>query len=315
MTRGAGANALHWSPVGDGSAPPVREISSVVLKRVADDDLALPALPWVLAAAAAELSESPFSPANFAKAMEADPIMVARLLRRANSAPYSDGTAVHTSTAASARLGARIVRIFVDDSGSHKMIVSRDPLINRARQQVWEHCVAVALVARDLAGFVFGLGHDEVAQAAYTGGLLHDLGKPVVAALLLDSEQRLLSSGVNGWLDVSQWVEEVRGSHSSVGRLLAAKWGIPTPIRQCIAEPYSYDPWKPYSLNNVVTLANALVENMGIDVGEPQDANAMELALLEGPKLLGFPQANIEWASRDLRTRVAVHMGNWRDPL
>jgi putative nucleotidyltransferase with HDIG domain len=297
--------------VGESSAPPVGEISSVVLKRVADDDLALPALPWVLAAAAEALSECPFSPTNFAKAMESDPIMVARLLRRSNSAPYSDGTAVYTSAAATSRLGARIVRIFLDDSGSHKMIVSRDPLINHARQQVWEHCVAVALVARDLAGFVFGLGHDEVAHAAYTGGLLHDLGKPVVAALLLDSEDRLQKAGVDRWLNAADWSEVVRGCHSTVGRLLAVKWGIPTTIRHCIAEPYSYDPWKPYALSNFVTLANALVEQMGIDVGQPQDANAMQLALIEGPKLLGFPPSNVEWASRDLRTRVAAQLGSW----
>ncbi|MDX2023142.1 MAG: HDOD domain-containing protein [Deltaproteobacteria bacterium] len=297
--------------MGEGSAPPIGQISSVVLKRVTEDDLALPALPWVLRAAAEALSESPFAPHKVATALEPDPLCVARLIRKANSAAYSAGAAVCTPQDAVARLGPRSARIFLDDSGVDRPILSRNADINANRQRVWEHCVAVALVAQDLAGFVFGLGHGEVTKAAYTGGLLHDLGKPVVAALLLDSERRLAGAGVDRWLDAGDWGKVVMGSHATVGRLLAVKWGMPTIIRHCIAEPYAYDPWKPYAVSNFVTLANAVVERIGLDVGTPLDPVAMEMALSEGPKLLGFPEANIAWASRDLDARVAAHMGAW----
>lgn len=293
-----------------GAAPDVEQIRSIVLKRVADDALSLPALPWALRACADALSESPFLPESLARAMEPDPLMVARLIRRANSAPYSDGTAVFTARDAAARLGARIVRIFLDDAGTDRFILSRTAQINEARQRVWEHCVAVALVARDLTSFALGWGND-VVQAAYTGGLIHDLGKPIVAALLLDSEKTLLNSGMDRWLDAADWVHLVTGCHATVGRLLAVKWGLPTSLRHCIAEPYAYDPWKPYAISNFVTLANAIVEHAGLDVDAPQDPVAMQLALHEGPKLLGFPEANIAWAGRDLQSRVSAHIGSW----
>ena len=64
-----------------------------------------------------------------------------------------------------------------------------------------------------------------------------------------------------------------------------------------------------------MTTWHALVEHMGMDVGQPQDANAMELALLQGSRLLGFPQAHIEWACRDISSRGADHIGHWRIPF
>jgi len=49
-----------------------------------------------------------------------------------------------------------------------------------ANRKIWDHSVAVARLARDLASYV---GRRD-ADAYYLAGLLHDIGKPVVAAML-----------------------------------------------------------------------------------------------------------------------------------
>lgn len=295
--------------VDDASDALVAELSRVVLKRVSDDDLTLPGLPWVLRRAASALGESPFDPDAVGRAIESDPLAVARLLRVANSPSYSDGTAVLTIAGALKRLGARIVRIVIDDAGCERLVVSRNDGINRARRRIWEHAVAVALVARDLAGFAGGL-HGDLAESAFVGGLLHDLGKPVMACLLLDSERRLLRTGLHRWLPEDDWVRVIRGGQTTVGRLMAVKWGFPSPIRHCIAEPYAYDPWKPHAISNFVCLANALVERSGLDMG-PIDEAVLGPVLQEGTRLLGVPESSLAWAGRDLEQRVLAFMGEW----
>ena len=65
------------------------------------------------------------------------------------------------------------------------MFISRDPFIRQQFQGIWEHCLGVAHVARELAART-GLKAD----TAYLAGLFHDIGKPVVAALLLDLERQ-----------------------------------------------------------------------------------------------------------------------------
>lgn len=299
-----------WA-VGEGQEPLTAQVGGAILKRVAEDDLVLPALPWVLRAAAHRLGESPFQAAAVGEAIAPDVLAVARLLRVANSSAYSDGTAVTAVVPALERLGARIVRIFLDDAGCDRMLASREPQINPARQRAWEHGVAVGLVARDLAGFASNLGHGTVAESAYLGGLLHDLGKPVVAALLIDSEHRLASAGLKRWLSVDQWRAVVMGTHATVGRLLAVKWGFPAAIRQCIAETYSFDRWTPYAISNFVCVANALVEKAGFDLGPPADEAAMNLVLSDGPKLLGISASHLDRACRDLEARVANLVGRW----
>lgn len=310
---GVDASQDYNGGVSGGAEALSAQVGGAVLKRVTEDDLVLPSLPWILRRAAAALGESPYAPAAVAAAVEPDPLAVARLMRVANSAPYSDGTAVHDITGALERLGPRIVRIFIDDAGCDRLILSRDPHINEKRRRSWEHGIAVALVARELAGLVCGPGRGELAPSAYVGGLLHDLGKPVMAALLLDSERRLASAGLPRWLDAEEWAKLVHANHATVGRLLAVKWGFPTSLRQCIADPYALDRWKPYATKNIVCLANALVERAGFDLAAPADPAAMHRVLGESPALMNLTDEQLARVACDLPERVARHVGAW-DP-
>lgn len=305
---------LYNGVVVEGPEPLIAQVSGVVLKRVTEDDLVLPALPWVLKAAARALGESPFAAGAVARALEPEPLAVARLMRMANGSVYSDGTPVTSITMALERLGPRTARIFLDDAGCDRMVGSRDPAINEGRQRAWEHGVAVGLVAQDLAALVFGERTTPLAESAYVGGLLHDLGKPVMAALLVDAERRLISLGLDRWIAAADWKKLVHGSHATVGRLLAVKWNFPTTLRQCVAEPYALDRWKPYAVHNFVCLANALVEQVGFDVIPAVDPAALDDVRAQAATLMGFTPEQLHRACQDLSARVSAHVGDW-EPL
>src|SRR6185503_16437383 len=81
------------------------------------------------------------------------------------------------------------LRTFLIEASARKVFESRDARIAEASRGVWEHSLAVAIMARDVAAFA-NCGAPEF---GYLGGLLHDVGKPIVAAMLLEAEKSILA--------------------------------------------------------------------------------------------------------------------------
>ena len=81
-------------------------------------------------------------------------------------------------------LGFRSIKNVLLTNISRQIFVSHDPRINSTISALWEHS-AVGLLARNVAGIS---GCRDV-EPAYIAGLLHDVGKIVVAAYLLSSNE------------------------------------------------------------------------------------------------------------------------------
>ena len=87
----------------------------------------------------------------------------------------------------------------------------------------WRHSLACAAVAEDLAA-ASSLDKD----SAYTGALLHDIGRLALAVMHPDPYSQLFQ-GMTGTADVVlQRERELFGvDHCEAGRLLTASWGLP----------------------------------------------------------------------------------------
>jgi HD-like signal output (HDOD) protein len=97
-----------------------------------------------------------------------------------------------------ARLGIKTLVTLLQELAAEQVFTSRDPVIRNTFRGIWEHCLGVAHLSRDLAGMVKGM----VPDTAYLAGLFHDIGKPVVAAMLLEAE-RAAANGSSTWLSVT----------------------------------------------------------------------------------------------------------------
>jgi len=265
----------------------VEQLKKIVIQRVADDDVPLPSLPQVLMNSLKELRKEEFDLAKVTEFLEADPLVTARVLRLANSAAYAARQPTVTIAGAVGRVGGLALRPFLTELAAEQVFASKNSEINKACRGLWQHSVATAMVARELAGKVFRLGHGEIAESAYMAGLLHDIGKPILAAVLLDAEKRLLGVKSATWLSAESWLNLLGSAHRSVGLLVAALWDMPLMVRLGISNITEFDRREPYAVGNFVRLANGLTKRASIYVG-PFDENQVDALIAQGQELLGF---------------------------
>ncbi len=232
-----------------------QELQAILLKKIQADQLVLPTLPPVATKALEVLRDQDAGPKEAAAVVEKDPVLAARVLRAATSAAFAAGTAKINLREAIARIGTRALKNILVEASAQQVFVSRNPTINNTMRALWEHSVAVAGLARDVLALVGGTD----SESAYLAGLLHDVGKPVVATMLLEIERQLTEVHQRNWLDTGEWLDVVSKVHRPIGVALAEKWQLPGAIAATIRDSGEFNREDRQSLSNAVCFANALV--------------------------------------------------------
>jgi HD-like signal output (HDOD) protein len=184
------------NPVADRLA---QEAQTILEKRIAENQLNLPTPPGVVMKTMALLRDPSFTPKDAASLIERDAALAARILRAANAVPGNMEKA-RSLPQAMARLGVDRLRAALNEASGQRLFESRDQRIVDAAKGVSEHALGVAILSRDVAALC---GVEET-EAAYLAGLLHDVGKPVVAWLLLEAEKSVVGTRTNVWIEPLQ---------------------------------------------------------------------------------------------------------------
>jgi putative nucleotidyltransferase with HDIG domain len=273
------------------------KMRDIISKRLQSDSLKLPSLPEVAVKCLQLAHDNEVTFASLGRVIERDPFIATRVLRMANS-PFYGGLARITSIdGAVARLGIKTLVTLLQELAAEQVFMSRDPVIRNTFRGIWEHCLGVAHLSRDIAGMLKGV----VPDTAYLAGLFHDIGKPVVAAMLLEAER---AAGNNTWLSGGVWRRVVDECHRDVGAIIAFRWYLPREVATAVAELDWYDLKRGRaSAANVVRLANALCQREGLDV---KAANPEELSriVVQGRQVLGVTDSQLEAATTGLVQRV-----------
>jgi len=137
-----------------------------------------------------ELSRNPrVSIDQLTRAIKQDHAISLKVLRLANSAVYTRGEPVDSVQKAIMRIGMQqisqaVMNIAVVESFGESV----DPRLNAP--QFWEHSIATGLIAAEIAR---SLGEkDDAVDAAFTMGLLHDVGRVVYADTLGEQYIRVM---------------------------------------------------------------------------------------------------------------------------
>jgi putative nucleotidyltransferase with HDIG domain len=277
-----------------------RELKGILLKRIQSDQLVVPTIPAIVQKAQEVLREGEATAAKrAAEILEQDPFLAARALRIAAGAKGGGGAKKTTLSEALTKLGPRGVKQLLVEATAQKVFVSRDAAIANALRRIWEHSVAVATLARD----VLALSGQPDSDAAYLAGLLHDIGKPVVASILLEAERQTTELYNRPWIDCEEWVAAVGSTHRAVGLALAEKWQFPEGILRCLQENLDYDNADRNSLVNAVCFANALAKKCEIYVG-PFDAEDVDAIVMIGRSLIGVNDEVLKTLTKGLKDRV-----------
>jgi serine/threonine-protein kinase len=277
------------------------KLRQIIAQRIAANRLTVPAMPVVALRCLEIMRDANAEFAEIATTIEKDPLIASRLLRIVNSPAYGSREAISSVKRAVARLGLQPLKLLLIEMSAREVFMSRNPRIRDSFRGIWEHCLAVGMLARDIASTLHS-GVD--GEMAYLGGLFHDVGKPVTGALLLEAERSLIDDLDEPFMSDSLWMKVVDSSHRDVGAALAESWHLSPTVAETIADLTSYDEEAgAASCRNVVRYANALTKREGLYVGEV-DVDTVLGVIADGRTLLGIDEPAEQRLIGGLRERV-----------
>ncbi len=173
---------------------------------------------------------------NIATIISDDINMTAKLLQIVNSAYYGLAHHITEPREAVAYLGLNAVRDVVVANEMLRAFESVSPPVQALVDELHEHAIAVAHLAREL------MTNRNRASEAYVAALLHDVGLLLIASCAPDRFLELHVQTMRSSLSLREVEMEVIGAHhSDLGALLLDMWGLPSEIVEAVACHYDAD--------------------------------------------------------------------------
>jgi len=271
------------------------EVERLVLARVAAGKVTVPAIGVVAMRCLDVLRDRDFDQRRLVREIEREPMIAVLILRAANAAVYG-ANPVSKLEQAVARLSIARLELVILEYAARKVFEVSGPFA-KAAVEIWNHSVAVASLARELATCI---GRRDV-DAYYLAGLLHDIGKPVIAALLFET-QRKVAPGLAHWLDLEMWNRVIGDTHHQAAQLVGQAWKIPPEIM--VGREPGYDPVDRRSVANVVRMANAVAKRNGFAAG-PVDPEVLDVTIVGGTTIVGIEPAIVDKLASAMESAAA----------
>lgn len=183
--------------------------------------------------------------------------MTAKVLHLVNSGFWGLPRKISHPTEAVAYLGLDVVRALVLSLGAFSGAeVTR--LGGFSMTRLWNHSLAVATAARRVA--ILESASHAVRESAFVAGLLHDIGKIVLAMNFPDDYAAALAASHGGNQELRHREAETFGAdHAEVGGYLLGLWGLPPPVVEAIRHHHepSRGPTETFAAVTAVHVANA----------------------------------------------------------
>jgi putative nucleotidyltransferase with HDIG domain len=162
-----------------------------------------------------------------------DVSLTSRILRVANSAAFARGKEIDTLNRAILHLGENLVVGIAIGSCTSSLLNKQLPGYESEPGDLWEHSLRSAIASRLLTKFTRFEGHIE---QAFTGGLLHDIGKLVLSEFMIGMTGKVVDyTSLENEVDYLDAEKKIIGAtHSDVGFTIASHWNLPSPLPEII---------------------------------------------------------------------------------
>ena len=230
----------------------------------------LPTIPTVLTRIIALTDAEDASGRDLVDVVEHDQALTSKILRLANSAFFGQSRRVATIPRAVMLLGFSTVRnlalgVKVWDAMARGIVPER-------LQELWVHAVMVAVATKVLTAKLCAGDPDE----AFTAGLLHDVGRLVLATRFKNAYWNAAAVAGEGRSIVDVEQEAFGVHHAEVGGWLLEAWGLPPSIVEATRLHHA-TPDRP-GITGLVATANRLVPLTDLASGtlRPEGTAALE---------------------------------------
>jgi putative nucleotidyltransferase with HDIG domain len=215
------------------------QVGTGKLKRVISGLGALPTLPR-LYFQLNEAVNSPFSSlSEIADIIQQDAGLTVKLLQVANSAYFGMSRRVLTPLEAVQVIGIEVLRGIVLCVHAFKFYQERQ-IKSFSPTELWSHSLRTAHAARRLAEYE-NLSRAECDEA-FVCGLLHDIGKLIMAANADSDYAEVVQRSRSEALPMDRVEQEIFGAtHAQVGAYLLGLWGLPESVIDAIELHHSLD--------------------------------------------------------------------------
>jgi HD-like signal output (HDOD) protein len=203
-------------------------------------------------------------PRQVERLVQSDQALAAEVLRAANSPFFGGLTTITTVQGAIVRLGMQQVARLVVLAAEHNRYTARHPAVVKLMAHLWAHASACAHASEWLAR---RLGHRNLEEEVFVGGLVHDVGK-LYLARVLDEMQASLEPRHD--VPEALVLELLAQAHADQGYRLVADWNLPEIYRVIVRDHHTIDPDPTNVALLIVRLANRACHKLGIGlVAEP----------------------------------------------
>ncbi len=205
------------------------EVKPEILKAIENIPLLSPSVSQLL-----EITAQPdFALADVIQTVKCDAMITARLLQVVNSAAFGLAVEVDTVDRAVSMLGARVVVGVALNLGADGLFDKALEGYDSNDAGIWGHDLYCAIAARNIG---MKAKIEFKPDLAFTGGLLHDIGKTVVSQFLANTSTGVLTDIEQGKSeDYLEGEKLLLGmDHSQVGYEMARVWGLPEILQNAI---------------------------------------------------------------------------------
>ena len=266
----------------------------------------LPTLPTVAVRVLEVTSEGNASDTHdVVQLIGSDPALTARILALVHRADLGVRGEVNSVDRAVQLLGFDAVRSAVLAISVFQVMGGETQPVKGhfSREEFWKHCIAVACCAELLADAM----KDVPPSDAFICGLLHDLGKVALDAILPKSFSRVVEAADLLRSNIADLERTIIGlDHMVVGKRLAERWQLPAAIRDCTWLHGQHPQALPGNVKsprlvNLVTLADLLVREQHLGYSGNYTFGLSRLALLDA---VGLTQEQVDDAMKRLVAQI-----------
>ncbi|MDR0465386.1 MAG: HDOD domain-containing protein [Treponema sp.] len=197
------------------------------------------------------------NPSDLNKVISLDPVLTGKILQLINSAYYGLGTHVKSLVRAITMLGLNTVKNLVLSTAVLNILQK-----NREKKGInikgfWHHCLCVGVISKLLA---VKQGVDPKYHEEYfTAGLLHDIGKiPMNAVLSSDYTRLVAASDLENKTLYEIESENLELNHCTAGNMIASAWKLDSSIIDVITFHHNACA---YRGENTAIVCNAAIAN------------------------------------------------------
>ncbi|MDP8222840.1 MAG: HDOD domain-containing protein [Candidatus Lernaella stagnicola] len=259
-------------------------IKTRISNRLRAGNLEVPVLPHVATQVLSLTSDPNVSARDFVALLEKDQQLSARLLKIANSPVYAGRVKITSIQRAVVTVGMATLRDLVFSVALGEQVF-RSKRFGDSMARVWEHSLAVAYIAQEIARV-----RRQSAEHAFLAGLIHDIGKP----LIIETVERI-DRQLGGETAVTEEMldETMRDFHAPVGGLMAKVWRFSDELQDAIRFHHRYEEAESgQPLAILINVANDFAKALGFD----SYAEEPPFDLMERPGIaaLGLSKSDIQ---------------------